>query len=164
MTSVQKVDERAHAIEQLYRRRYVEFRNGLATLTGGYESARDVVQEAFARALRRRQTYRGEGSLEAWVWKIAVRVALEHGRRPETTLLNGSLDPMVVEPERDPELAEALRSLPPRRRLIVFLRYFADLSYGEIAAICGVSEGTVGAALTQARAALGQALVEAGDR
>lgn len=51
-------------------------------------------------------------------------------------------------------LAEALQALPPKRRLIVFLRYFADLSYAEIGELCGVSEGTVGATLAQARAAL----------
>ncbi|MGH2932490.1 MAG: RNA polymerase sigma factor, partial [Gaiellaceae bacterium] len=59
-----------------------------------------------------------------------------------------------VESERDPELAAALRRLPPRKRLVVFLRYFADLSYAEIAEVGGISEGTVAAALSQARAAL----------
>ena len=69
------------------------------------------------------------------------------------------------EPERDPELAEAVKKLPPRRRLIVFLRYFADLSYDEIADICGISEGTVGAALAHARSALAEQLAtERGER
>ena len=44
-----------------------------------------------------------------------------------------------------------MRALPPRRRLVVFLRYFADLSYAEIAEIAGVSEGTVAATLAQAK-------------
>src|SRR5437763_1319670 len=47
------MDERARALERLYRERYTAFRNGLATITGSSESARDAVQEAFARALRR---------------------------------------------------------------------------------------------------------------
>ena len=59
-----------------------------------------------------------------------------------------------MEPERDPELATALRRLPPRKRLVVFLRYFADLSYAEIAEVCGISEGTVSATLSQARETL----------
>jgi RNA polymerase sigma factor (sigma-70 family) len=37
---------------------------------------------------------------------------------------------------------------------VVFLRYFADLSYAEIAEVTGISEGTVAATLSQARAAL----------
>jgi RNA polymerase sigma-70 factor (ECF subfamily) len=148
------VDERAEAIEELYRQRYGRFRDGVATITGDRESARDVVQEAFARALRKRRSFRGEGSLEAWVWRIALRTAREHvGKRPGASL-NGALPAGLIEAERDPALAEALRTLPTKRRLIVFLRYFADLTYGEIAELCGVSEGTVGATLAQARAAL----------
>lgn len=68
--------------------------------------------------------------------------------------LRDALDPNLIEAERDPELAAALRSLPPRRRVIVFLRYFAGLSYAEIAEACGISDGTVAAALAQARTAL----------
>jgi RNA polymerase sigma factor (sigma-70 family) len=154
------VDERAEAIEELYRQRYGRFRDGVATITGDRESARDVVQEAFARALRKRRSFRGEGSLEAWVWRIALRTAREHvGRRPGVSL-NGSVPAALNEPDRDPALAEALQTLPPKRRLIVFLRYFADLSYTQIAEVCGVSEGTVGATLAQARAALEAELTE----
>ena len=148
------MDRRAEAIETLYRERYRRFRDGVATITGDYDSARDVVQETFARALRKRRSFRGEGSLEAWVWRIALRTAREHVRRVPGASLNGSLEAALAEPERDPVLAEALRALPPKRRLIVFLRYFADLSYAQIAELCGVSEGTVGATLAQARAAL----------
>jgi RNA polymerase sigma factor (sigma-70 family) len=56
--------------------------------------------------------------------------------------------------ERDPALAAAVRSLTPRRRLVVFLRYFAEFSYSEIAEALEISEGTVAATLAQAHAAL----------
>ena len=56
--------------------------------------------------------------------------------------------------ERDPELAEAVRGLAPRRRLVVYLRYFADLPYAEIASLLDISEGTVAATLSQAHAEL----------
>ena len=69
-------------------------------------------------------------------------------------------DPGLVEPTSDPVLSAALRALPPRRRLVVFLRYFADLSYPEIADVLGISEGTVAATLHKARAALRNALTE----
>lgn len=154
------MDERANALELLYRQRYSHFRDGVATITGSYESARDVVQEAFARALRKRRSFRGEGSLEAWVWKIAVRAAHEHARQRPGASMNGNIEAALVEPERDPALEDALRTLPVKRRLIVFLRYFADLSYAQIAEICEVSEGTVGATLAQARSALEELLQE----
>src|SRR5215211_4411925 len=63
-------------LEDLYRRRNSAFQVMLASVTGSVESASDVVQEAFARALRDQDGYRGEGSLEAWVWRIAFRVAI----------------------------------------------------------------------------------------
>ena len=153
------MDERTRALERLYRDRYVAFRNTLATVTGSYNSARDVVQEAFARALRERRSWRGDGSLEAWVWRIAFRTALEQRKaRHAQPGTNGSLDPALPEPARDPDLAAAVRRLPPRKRLVVFLHYFADLSYAEIAQALGISEGTVAATLSQARATLAAAL------
>jgi RNA polymerase sigma factor (sigma-70 family) len=148
------VDEMTHAIERVYRERYVGFRNALATVTGSHESARDAVQEGFARALRERASFRGEGRLEAWIFRIALRTALETRRNGRELALEDVADPALTEPEHDPALAAALRALPPRRRLVVFLRYFADLSYSEIAYVCGISEGTVAAALNQARAGL----------
>ncbi len=146
----------AESIEELYRSRYASFRGGLAALTGSYDSARDVLQEAFAQALRDREQYRGDSSLAAWVWRIAFRVALRsrvNGQR-ELTLDELVAAAPIPSAEGDPLLAEALKRLPPQRRLIVFLRYFADLSYAEIASLCEISEGTVAATLSHAHADL----------
>jgi RNA polymerase sigma-70 factor (ECF subfamily) len=148
------------AIEALYQTSYRSYRNALAAVTGSYESARDAVQQAFAQAISERAAFRGEGSLAAWVWKIALRQALVLREEFADAELNGTFDPKLVEPTYDPALAAALRALPPRRRLIVFLRYFADLSYAEIAEVVGISEGTVAATLAHARAALRSALTE----
>jgi RNA polymerase sigma factor (sigma-70 family) len=147
------VDDVERALEELYRSRYPRFEAVLATLTRDRETARDAVQEAFALALARRRQFRGEGSLEGWVWKIALRVASGQ-RRKLSGPLPDTIDPAVPEPELDSGLTEALRRLTPRRRLFVFLRYFADLSYDEIAQACGVRRGTVAAALAQARSEL----------
>lgn len=146
----------AEAIEELYRSRYGSFRDGVAAVLGSYEAARDVVQDAFAQALHDREQYRGEGSLAAWVWRIALRMAIRsrgNGRREMALeeLVDAASLPLS---ERDPQLAEGLRRLPPQRRLIVFLRYFADLSYAEIASLCEISEGTVAATLAHARSDL----------
>lgn len=139
-------------IEQLYRERYVGFREALAPVVGGRDAAHDVVQEAFARALRDSRKLRREESLAAWVWRIAWRIAVrERGRSIEDKLPDGLT---ILDEERDPALAEAVRSLPPKRRLVLFLRYYADFSYGEIAEAVGIAEGTVAATLSQAHAAL----------
>jgi RNA polymerase sigma-70 factor, ECF subfamily len=143
-------------LETLYRDRYFGFRNALAPIAGSQEAAHDAVQEAFAIALRERRKLRHSESLAPWVWKIAYRLALrERGRG-----LHEELPPdlTILDPERDPELDDAIRSLSPRRRLVLFLHYFADFTYPEIAAALDLSEGTIAATLAQARAALADEL------
>jgi RNA polymerase sigma factor (sigma-70 family) len=153
----------AKELELLYRNRYGAFRNGLAPLCGGFERAHDAVQEAFARALRERDRFRDEGSLEGWVWRIAFRVALDEHRNGHEVELNEAFECVAVpEPERDRELANALRRLPVRRKLVVFLRHFADLSYAEIAELCEISEGTVAATLAHAYGDLAKELAREG--
>jgi RNA polymerase sigma factor (sigma-70 family) len=148
----------ADELEALYRTRSIAFRNALALVAGGYEEARDAVQEAFAIALRERAGYRGDGPLEAWVFRIALRLA-RRAKAPLASLDSDELpEAALPDPDRDPALADALRGLSPRRRQIVFLRYFADLSYAAIANLTGVSEGTVAATLAQAHDALREAL------
>jgi RNA polymerase sigma-70 factor (ECF subfamily) len=149
-------------LERLYHDRYIGFRNALATVTGSYDTARDAVQEGFARAIEHHDDFRG-GSLAAWVWRIALRAALD-GHRRDLRTVDEIPEPLLVDAERDPILDAAVRALPPRRRLIVFLRYFADLSYEEIADACGVRTGTVAATLAQARAGLAQTLRKEEER
>ena len=124
----------------------------MAGVVGSHDLAREVVQEAFARALRQQRKFRGDGSLEAWVWKIALNVALKTRRElAREWALDDEYEAGSHEAAPDRDVRAAVRELPPRRRLVVFLRYFADLSYAEIAAIAGISEGTVAATLAQAK-------------
>ena len=157
-SSLKRMDKQTRAIEDVYARRYLRFRNALAGIAGSYELAHDAVQESFARALARRSEFRGDGPLEAWIWKIAIRVALDMRRKPVDVPLVDAFEPELPEPECDGDLATALRTLSPRRRLVVFLRYVADLDYATIAEVCEISEGTVAATLSQATTALTAAL------
>jgi RNA polymerase sigma-70 factor, ECF subfamily len=136
-------------LEDLYRRRQGAFQVMLASVTNNVESARDVVQEAFARALQKQDGFRGDGSLEAWVWRIAFRVAV--GSRGSHELAMDEVPEVAfVDESGDPALAAAVRELPPQRRMAIFLRYFADLSYAEIGEVLGIAEGTVAATLSKA--------------
>ena len=137
-------------IERVYNSRYGGFRRAVAAIVGD-DASHDVVQAGFARALERRRQFRG-GSLESWVWKAVLRKAFDERRRRTTVLLEDAFDDALVASESDPELARAVRKLPPRRRVAVFLRHFADLSYAEIADVLEVAEGTVAATLAQAHA------------
>jgi RNA polymerase sigma factor (sigma-70 family) len=143
------VGAQSSEIEKLYREKRAGFRNGAAALIGNRDLARDVVQDGFVQAIAKRKSFRS-GSLEAWVWQIIKRKALDHRRSPLTVPLEDDFNPGLLDFTSDPELAGAIRALPPRRRLIVFLRYFADLPYDAIGELVGVAPGTVGAALSQA--------------
>ena len=129
----------------------------LASVAGSVEGARDVVQEAFARALQKQDGFRGEGSLEAWVWRIAFRVAVGSTGSHELAIEEVP-DVGFVDDGLDPALAAAVQNLPPQRRMAVFLRYFGDLSYAEIGEVLGIAEGTVAATLSKAHQQLGAEL------
>jgi RNA polymerase sigma factor (sigma-70 family) len=147
------------ALEELYRRRYRRFHRVARALLDD-ERARDAVQEAFARAIRARFDFRGEGSLEAWLWRTLLNVCADDRRtsRPrmdveEPAAANGTA-------EEWPELRAAVAALPERQRLILFLRHYADLDYETIASAVGVRRGTVAAALHAAHRTLREALAE----
>ena len=123
-------------IEGLYRSRFDIFTRVAASVTGDSERARDVVQEAFATALRKRRSFRGEGPLEAWVWRIVLNAARMDARRSIPAI--GDDEPAANgHPERDAELRLALERLPERQRTAVFLRYYADLDYAAIGEALG---------------------------
>jgi RNA polymerase sigma factor (sigma-70 family) len=141
-------------LEELYRSRFDVFARVAAGVTGDSERARDAVQEAFATAVRKRGSFRGEGLLEAWVWRIVLNAARSDVRRSipaadydERAATNGL-------PERDAELRLALARLPERQRTAVFLRYYADLDYTAIGEALGIRTGTVAATLNAAHTAL----------
>ena len=147
-------------LEELYRSRFDVFARVAASVTGDSERARDAVQEAFATAVRKRGSFRGEGPLEAWVWRIVLNAARSDVRRSipaadfdEQAATNGH-------PEGDAELRVALARLPERQRTAVFLRYYADLDYVAIGEALGIRTGTVAATLNAAHTALRSRLEE----
>jgi RNA polymerase sigma-70 factor (ECF subfamily) len=140
-------------LETLYRARLPEFRRVAAAIAGDRELGREAVQEAFATAVRKRRTYRGDGTVEAWVWRVVVNAARDARRRRR--------EPELPAPPANgsgPSLP--LELLTERQREIVFLHYYADLDYAAIADALAISLGTVGATLTAARRTLRDALEE----
>jgi DNA-directed RNA polymerase specialized sigma24 family protein len=142
-------------LEALYRARLPEFRRVAAAIAGDRELGADAVQEAFARAVRKRRSYHGGGTLEAWVWRIVVNAARDARRRarpaPTGTFTPGGNGHVQLLP---------LHLLTERQREVVFLHYYADLGYDEIAAALEIASGTVGATLNAARRTLRGALEE----
>lgn len=128
-------------LEQIYRERFGPFVGGVLAISPDVEAARDAVQEGFARAVAKRRGYRGRGSLEGWVWRIVLNAAREVRRRERRT--SGVRETEVMSLEHVPnlrasELRRELRALPERQRLAIFLHYYGDLSYDDVARLLGV--------------------------
>jgi RNA polymerase sigma-70 factor (ECF subfamily) len=155
-------DASIDALEQLYRTRYRRFLRLALAIVGSREAADDVVQEAFARALRSRFDYRGQGTLEAWVWRTVVNLALTQSRRMARVEPVGVLEPTATNgsPLHWPELRAAVAALPERQRQALFLRHYAGLEYAEIADVLGVAIGTVSVTLHAAHVTLRAAVPE----
>ena len=147
-------------IEALYRRRFPEFRRVAAAIIGDRDAAFDVVQDAFGAAIRSRKEFGGRGSLDAWVWRIVVNAAHDYRRlplRPEAVAEAPSENGRA---EGSTSLAAAIALLTERQRLVLFLRYYADLDYQSIAETLDVRPGTVAATLNAAHTALRRTLQE----
>ena len=155
----------ASAIATLYRERFHSFVGGAYAVLGEPEAARDAVQEAFARALRDRRHLRAEGSLESWLWRIVVNVARDVARRSRFADLSadelGELARLGSDLPAPGDLRAELRALPDRQRLAVFLHYYADLPYDEVARLLEVAPGTIAASLNAARKTLRHRIEEA---
>jgi RNA polymerase sigma factor (sigma-70 family) len=147
-------------LEALYRSRFEVFVRVAASVTGDSDGARDAVQEAFARAVRGRRSFRREGPVEAWVWRIVLNAARSAAPKASPTVDEDRLAASNGHPERDVELRVALARLPERQRTAVFLRYYADLEYAAIGEVLGIQTGTVSATLNAAHAALRSQLEE----
>ena len=150
-------------LEAVYRQQLPQLRRVATAIVGEEERGCDAVQEAFGRAIRRRKSFRRAGPLEAWIWRLVVNAARDQARSGA-----GYLDEFPGEREaatngassHADELRARIVLLPERQRLVLFLRYYADLDYASIATALDIAPGTVAATLHAAHAALRRTLQE----
>lgn len=127
--------------------------------------ARDLLQDVWARAYAKRQTFDGRGSFIGWLMTVARTVGLvaakKRGREPAIAELSDVPDPAA---SRDGLLLATLRdavlALPERQRDVVMLRLVEGLSTTETARRLECAEGTVKATLHQATRKLRESLKE----
>jgi RNA polymerase sigma factor (sigma-70 family) len=150
---------RLERIESIYRERFSYFEQVARAIVGDRERALEAVQDAFASVIRSRESFRGDGPLEAWIWMSVVNAARKATRRPLVEIGRESDEALEV-PADVVRVSPLVSALPERQRLIVFLRYYADLDYRTIAEALGVEVGTVSASLATAHATIRKALRE----
>src|SRR5919197_300861 len=138
-----------------------------ATLLRDRAAAEDVAAAAFERASRRRTRYDARrGTPRAWLFGIARNAALDELRRRRR-----AASAELPAPAREPDpgeaaeldaqrtaVREALARLPARERELIALKYHAELSNAELAAVLGVSVSNAGTLLHRAMSKLREAL------
>jgi RNA polymerase sigma-70 factor (ECF subfamily) len=135
-------------------------------LLGSRVAAEDAVQSVFLKAFQHRERFRGEADARTWLWRIAVNHCHDELRRRKR-VEEVPLDEVLgwANDEQSPELrhrvkqideivARAILQLSPKLRTVVVLRYVEELSYPEIAAVLGLSIGTVSSRIARALEAL----------
>lgn len=158
------------------------FRFILRRVGSDEEAARDVVQAALVRAIRKLHLYRGEASLFTWLCQIVRHELADHGMRSrrqsgaelvareEDSAVRAALESMPADPALEPEnvrdrdeLAElvhaALDYLPQRYAQALELKYLEELTVESIALRLGTSGVAVQSLLARARTAFREVCV-----
>jgi RNA polymerase sigma factor (sigma-70 family) len=138
--------------EDFYRRDYARMLRVAHLLTGSNETAEDVVQDAFVQLYPRFGTV---GDAGGYVYRSVINGCWgrQRHRRVVERLRHLTIQPDAITSEID-ETWAALRRLSPRRRAVVVLRFYADLTLTDIAAILDCRLGTVKSMLHRALAEL----------
>lgn len=130
--------------------------------------AEDAVQEAFIKAMRFADRFRGESTVSTWLHRIVVNACLDRLRRtaarPQTALelVPDRALPTSPDPYRSKDvqldLSAALARLPEPQRTAVVLVELEGLTVAEVATLLGVAEGTVKSRCSRGRAGLARLL------
>ena len=124
--------------------------------------AEDITQEALYRMLKHWRTVSTYERPEAWVRRVAIRIAVREVQRASVRPAKERLaqPPPPYDAMPDPDVARAVATLAPMQRAAVVLFYWEDRPVSEIAQTLEVSESTVKQHLYRARHRLAELLGE----
>lgn len=151
------------AMKALYDR-YVEYLSAVcARYIVDEDDRKDVLQECFIRIFTSldRFEFRGEGSLKAWMIRIAVNESLRFLKKSTSNNFieyDGELPDVAEEPEvegiPDAVVNDMILSLPPGYRMVFNLYVFGGKSHKEIAQILNIGESSSASQFSRAKALL----------
>jgi RNA polymerase sigma-70 factor (ECF subfamily) len=160
------------AFDDLMRRHCQRANTFARQLTKDRDEAADVVADAFIRAFRSLDRFRGESSFSSWLYRIVLNCFLDRRKKAHIQVTvrfdelsggqNGlgampladrgeSAHELLVRRERISAIEAAMKRLPPNQRR-AFMMYQADaMSYEDIASELAIPIGTVKSRLNRAR-------------
>ena len=126
------------------------------------ETANDLFQETFVKVITKlnQGRYITSGKFSAWIMRIAHNVIMDWFREqraegivdqgedndlsniPNSSILDDSIEDMFVRDQILIDAKKMMNALPPSQREVVFMRFYQDLSFKEIAEMTGVSINT----------------------
>lgn len=155
---IEQVRDDPNAFRELYRYYFPRIYGYIAARVG--QDAEDLVSETFLKAIEGWDgfTYRGEGALAAWLFRIAVNVVNNFYRKHPVKLITLDmplvsdslpLDSTLVQQETAALLHRLVQTLPQRRQEVITLKYFGGLRNQEIAQVLHLDERTVASHLSR---------------
>lgn len=147
-------------------------------MTGDYDEAGEIVQEAFLSAFRAIKKFRGEATFTTWMTGIVINHAKNRLKKMRTRAHfepvslddpsdaydgNPRFDPpsagmsaleRLEKKDREEAVQESINSLDEEYREVLILRDIQEFSYEEIGAILKIPDGTVKSRISRARDAL----------
>jgi RNA polymerase sigma factor (sigma-70 family) len=152
--------------DRLYRDSYRHLLYTLLAVLRNHAAAEDCVQETFVRAFAAWSRWKPDAPAEAWLHRIALRIASSH-RRHERLRDVGETLRRLGRPATDTgiedlalglDLVAALRRLPPQQSFVIMMRHHHGYSNRQIATALKLPESTVASRLAAAKAGLRAAL------
>ena len=126
-------------------------------------AAEDIAQNAFLKVLEAAPRYRPTAAFRTYLYRIIVRLCLDHRRKRRPALAERlshvpqaapSAEEQAVRGERERAVRKALSRLRPKQRIAIVLRYYEGLSGREIAAAMETTVKAVERLLARGRATL----------
>ena len=118
------------------------------------------MQEALARAWRKRGQLREEGYLQTWLVRILLNVCHDMQQRGQRMVPTAEIELPVQDTSPDGALREALLALPEKYRLPILLYYLEGYSLRQVAQMLRIPENTVKTRLSRGRQQLKERLHE----
>ena len=171
-----------NAFEELLLANQKNVYNLALKMTKNEEDALDISQEAFLKAYRQLDAFRGDSRFSVWLYRLTYNLCIDFLRKKprggvvsltqqdegddvyelELRDVRELPEDRVMRGETRKAIATSIDELNPRYREIIIMREITGMSYSDIAATLNLSEGTVKSRLARARMSLANILIDKG--